>query len=115
MSPRDHCESSRPLKNGNDCKSYRGPIKFQISSPNFTAIKPVITIKVRPIDHYRLFEIGDQLDMSGSKQQTFHLKEVGFRNCHQNESLEMQTKKCYFFSNPHFHMGPGVDRFAYHR
>ena len=45
--------------------------------------------------------------MSGSKEQTFHLKEVSFRNSHQNESLEMQTKKIVF-SNPHFHF-PGVE------
>ena len=35
--------------------------------------------------------------MSGSKEQAFHLKEVSFRNYHQNESLEMQNKKKYFF------------------
>ena len=34
--------------------------------------------------------------MSGSKEQAFHLKEVSFRNYHQNESLEMQNKKKFF-------------------
>ena len=53
--------------------------------------------QVIPIDLYQLLEIVDHLDMSGSKEQTFHLKEVSFRNCHQNESLEMQTKKYHFF------------------
>ena len=61
--------------------------------------------QVRQIDHYWLFEIIDQLDMSGSKEQTFHLKEVSFRNCYQNESLEMQITKKYYFSNLYFHVG----------
>ena len=53
--------------------------------------------QVIPIDLYQLLEIVDHLDMSGSKEQTFHLKEVSFRNCHQNESSEMPTKNICIF------------------